>query len=61
MSTNISRGKLLPEARNATFVATQAAMLAITKSDPAATKRCLEIALSELKIWRTPPERASDA
>ena len=41
MSTNISRGKLLPEARNATFVATQAAMLAITKSDPAATKRCL--------------------
>lgn len=44
--------RLLPEARNGAFVAVQAAMLAITKGDPVATRRCLEIALSELKVWR---------
>jgi hypothetical protein len=53
--------RLLPAARNDVFVAIQAAMLAVTNGDPAATKQCLEIALSELKSWQTartvPPVR----
>ena len=42
---------LTPPERNAVFVAVQAAMLAVTRSDPAAARRCLEIALDELKAW----------
>lgn len=42
---------LLPPERNAVFVAIQAAMLAVTRDDPAAAKGCLEIALAEIKAW----------
>jgi hypothetical protein len=43
---------LLPPKRNAAFVAVQAAMMAIIRSNPDAAKACLEIALAELKAWK---------
>ena len=42
---------LQPPARNAVFVAVQAAMIAVTRYEPVAARACLEIALRELKAW----------
>lgn len=42
---------LLPTERNDVFIAVQAAMLAVTRDDPAAAQGCLDIARDRLKAW----------